>query len=94
MELYPKAKVFNSFNLKVSELHSIFVEESGNQNGKPVILSVSLELYDEPTVEPFTRIHIETKQILPILVYRIVLLYKGTVLDPALSVTPIVPVLK
>ena len=36
MELYPKAKVFNSFNLKVSELHSIFVEESGNQNGKPV----------------------------------------------------------
>ena len=37
MELYPKAKVFNSFNLKVSELHSIFVEESGNQNGKPVI---------------------------------------------------------
>ena len=37
MELYPKAKVFNSFNLKVSELHSIFVEESGNHNGKPVI---------------------------------------------------------
>ena len=37
MELYPKAKVFNSFNLKVSELHTIFVEESGNKNGKPVI---------------------------------------------------------
>ena len=33
MELYPKAKVFNSFNLKVSELHTIFVEESGNKNG-------------------------------------------------------------
>ena len=37
MELHPKAKVFNSFNLKVSELHTIFVEESGNKNGKPVI---------------------------------------------------------
>ncbi len=63
-------------------------------NGKPVILSVSLELYDEPTVEPFTRIHADIKQILPILVYRAVLLYKGTVLDPALSVRPIVQVLK
>ena len=37
MELYPKANVFNSFNLKVSDLHTIFVEESGNKNGKPVI---------------------------------------------------------
>ena len=37
MELYKKAEVFNSFNLKVSNLHSIFVEESGNKNGKPVI---------------------------------------------------------
>ena len=37
MQLYPKAKVFNSFKLKVSELHTIFVEESGNKNGKPVI---------------------------------------------------------
>ena len=37
MELYPKAKVFNSFNLTVSDLHTIFVEESGNKNGKPVI---------------------------------------------------------
>ena len=37
MELYQKAEVFNSFNLKVSNLHSIFVEESGNKNGKPVI---------------------------------------------------------
>ena len=31
MQLYPKAKVFNSFNLKVSELHTIFVEESGEK---------------------------------------------------------------
>ena len=37
MDLYPKAKVFNSFNLKVSKLHTIFIEESGNKNGKPVI---------------------------------------------------------
>ena len=35
--LYPKIKPFNEFYLKVSNKHTIFVEESGNPNGKPVI---------------------------------------------------------
>ena len=35
--LYPEIEPYNEFNLKVSELHTIHVEESGNQNGKPVI---------------------------------------------------------
>ena len=36
-KLYPKIKPYNEFYLQVSELHTIFVEESGNKNGKPVI---------------------------------------------------------
>ena len=35
--LYPAIEPYNEFELKVSELHTIHVEESGNQNGKPVI---------------------------------------------------------
>ena len=37
MDLFPRATVFNSFHLDVSDLHSIFVEESGNPKGKPII---------------------------------------------------------
>ena len=37
MNLYPTAELFNSFHLSVSDVHSIYVEESGNKNGKPVI---------------------------------------------------------
>ena len=37
MNLYPTAELFNSFQLSVSDMHSIYVEESGNKNGKPVI---------------------------------------------------------
>ncbi len=37
MNLYPTAELFNSFQLPVSDIHSIYVEESGNKNGKPVI---------------------------------------------------------
>ena len=37
MNLYPTAELFNSFQLPVSDMHSIYVEESGNRNGKPVI---------------------------------------------------------
>ena len=37
MNLYPTAELFNTFQLPVSDLHSIYVEESGNKNGKPVI---------------------------------------------------------
>jgi len=35
--LYPKIKPFNKFYLNVSNIHTIFVEESGNPQGKPVI---------------------------------------------------------
>ena len=37
MELYPEIQPYNEFNLSVSDLHTIHVEESGNKNGKPVI---------------------------------------------------------
>ena len=35
--LYPEIEPYNEFKLKVSDLHTIHVEESGNQNCKPVI---------------------------------------------------------
>ena len=31
--LYPEIEPYNEFDLKVSELHTIHIEESGNQNG-------------------------------------------------------------
>ncbi len=37
MELFPNIQPFNTFSLPVSDLHTIYVEESGNKNGKPVI---------------------------------------------------------
>ena len=37
MELYPEIQPYNEFNLSVSDLHTIHVEESGNRNAKPVI---------------------------------------------------------
>ena len=36
-QLYPKIEPYNQFDLKVSDLHTIHIEESGNINGKPVI---------------------------------------------------------
>ena len=36
-KLYPEIEPYNEFYIKVSNLHTIFVEESGNKNGKPVI---------------------------------------------------------
>jgi len=36
-QLYPEIEPYKEFNLKVSDLHTIYVEESGNPNGKPVI---------------------------------------------------------
>ena len=36
-KLYPKIKPYNTFYLKVSKIHTIYVEESGNPSGKPVI---------------------------------------------------------
>ena len=35
--LYPPISPFNEFYLNVSKTHTIFVEESGNPKGKPVI---------------------------------------------------------
>jgi len=35
--LYPEIDPYNQFNLKVSDLHTIHIEESGNPNGKPVV---------------------------------------------------------
>ena len=36
-DFYPEIEPFNSFRLKVSELHELHVEESGDPNGKPVV---------------------------------------------------------
>ena len=36
-KIYPPIKPYNEFYLNVSSLHTIFIEESGNPNGKPVI---------------------------------------------------------
>ena len=36
-KLYPKIEPYNKFYLKASKIHTIFVEESGNPKGKPVI---------------------------------------------------------
>ena len=36
-QLYPEIEPYNQFDLKVSDLHTIHIEESGNNNGKPVI---------------------------------------------------------
>ena len=36
-KLYPPVEPFNTFYLNVSSIHTIFVEESGNPNGKPVM---------------------------------------------------------
>ena len=35
--LYQKIEPYNEFELNVSNLHTIHVEESGNPNGKPII---------------------------------------------------------
>ena len=36
-KLFPEIKPFNTFYLQVSSLHKLYIEESGNPNGKPVI---------------------------------------------------------
>lgn len=35
--LYPEIEPFHTFELPVSNLHTIYVEESGNPNGKPIV---------------------------------------------------------
>lgn len=36
--LYPRIQTFNSGYLKVSDIHTIYYEECGNPNGKPVVI--------------------------------------------------------
>ena len=35
--LYPQIEPYETFRLQVSQLHNIYVEQSGNPNGKPVV---------------------------------------------------------
>ncbi|NEQ71352.1 MAG: prolyl aminopeptidase, partial [Symploca sp. SIO2D2] len=37
-ELYPPIEPYNQGNLKVSDLHTIYFEESGNPQGQPVVV--------------------------------------------------------
>ena len=37
MELFPPIEPFNTFSLPVSDLHTIYVEQVGNQQGQPVV---------------------------------------------------------
>ncbi|MDY5306571.1 prolyl aminopeptidase [Fusobacterium gastrosuis] len=36
-DFYPEINPYNSFMLKVSDIHSIYVEECGNPNGEPIV---------------------------------------------------------
>ena len=57
--LFPEIKPYNTFNLKVSDLHTIHVEESGNKDGKPVIF-----LHGGPGggIEPIYRQYFDSKK--------------------------------
>ena len=58
-QLYPKIEPYNEFDLKVSDLHTIHLEESGNPNGKPVIF-----LHGGPGggIEPIYRQYFDPKK--------------------------------
>jgi proline iminopeptidase len=36
-DLYPEIEPYNTGFLKVSDLHELYYEESGNKNGKPAV---------------------------------------------------------
>ncbi len=57
--LYPKIEPYNEFNLEVSDLHTIYIEESGNKAGKPVIF-----LHGGPGggIEPIYRCYFNPKK--------------------------------
>ena len=57
--LFPPIEPYNQFKLKVSDLHTINVEESGNPNGKPVIF-----LHGGPGggIEPIYRQYFDSKK--------------------------------
>lgn len=52
MELFPPIEPFNTFSLPVSDLHTIYVEQVGNEHGQPVVF-----LHGGPGggLEPFYR---------------------------------------
>ena len=58
-QLYPEIDPSNEFDLKVSALHTIHVEESGNPNGSPVIF-----LHGGPGggIEPIYRQYFDPKK--------------------------------
>lgn len=37
-DLYPPIQPYDTFMFKVSDIHTLYVEQSGNKNGKPVIV--------------------------------------------------------
>lgn len=37
-EFYPPIEPFHTFMLSVDDIHTIYVEQSGNKNGKPVVV--------------------------------------------------------
>ena len=56
-KFFPPIEPFNEFYIEVSAKHKIYVEESGNPNGKPVIfymeaLEVALSLYIDSILIP------------------------------------------
>ena len=57
--LYPKIEPYNEFELNVSDLHTIHIEESGNPNGKPIIF-----LHGGPGggIEPIYRQYFDPKK--------------------------------
>ena len=63
-KLYPPIKPYNKFYLNVSTIHTIFVEESGNKNGIPIIY-----LHGGPggSIDPKNRRYFNPKK------YRIIL---------------------
>jgi len=58
-QLYPEIEPFNEFQLQVSDLHTIHIEESGNPEGKPVIF-----LHGGPGggIEPIYRQYFDPKK--------------------------------
>ena len=57
--LYPEIEPYNEFELNVSDIHTLHVEESGNPNGKPVIF-----LHGGPGggIEPVYRQYFDPEQ--------------------------------
>ena len=41
-ELYPEIEIYKEHMIPVSDLHTIYVEESGNPLGHPVVVLLSL----------------------------------------------------